>query len=247
MCILCWPEFQAACSTHKAAPVLPFGNAQEYLHALLFLRLARPNHELFTQLPLLLAFLLFTLFFNCFSYPWNPSQSYACTLLKCVLHCCFYEHQLLCGSEPSLLTQKGGVPCSSDTWEGAGTFSPNCRSTGGRARHILKYISVWVYKKPVQIIHRPYANTQRSTNSMCAAALRSCPGLTLVIQRASQRPVTSGCRNSTCELGCWPPAVACFLFLVHIQPLNSYNPDCPEATFPGFSKYIKIWTNPDMS
>lgn len=55
--------------------------------------------------------------------PWKPAQSQVHTLLKCILHCCFYEHQVLC-SEPSLLTQKGSVPGSSDTWEGAGMFSP---------------------------------------------------------------------------------------------------------------------------
>lgn len=46
--------------------------------------------------------------------------------------------------------------------------------------------------------------------------------------RASQHPVTSGWRNSTCNLCCWPPAVACFLFFVHI--LNSYNPSWPKST-----------------
>lgn len=59
---------------------------------------------------------LFTAFFNCLSLPLktSPEPSTLHTLIKCILHCCFYEHQLLC-SEPSLLTQKGSVPGSSDT------------------------------------------------------------------------------------------------------------------------------------
>ncbi len=79
---------------------------------------------------------------------------------------------------------------------------------------------------------------------MCEAALRSWPGLTWASQRASQRPVTSGWRNSTCDLCCRPPAVACFLYFVHTRPLNSHNPDCPEAMSTDFSKCITIWTYP---
>lgn len=118
------------------------------------------------------------------------SHSPTCTLP----HCCFYEHQLLCS--PSLLTQKRGVPCSSDTWEGAGRFL--------NVGLLWSWSHTQMAKKSVNIIYRQY---RPFANSYSVTTAGAWPEWT------SQHLVTSQRRNSTCDLFCWPPAWSLFLIL----------------------------------
>lgn len=100
-------------------PVPPFSNAQECLCALLFLGLTRPagaNHERFTQpayihLPLLIVFPL-------------PLKAKKLCMHVVKILCYFYKHQLLCGSEPSLLTQKCGCTLQEQHLRGSGNTLP---------------------------------------------------------------------------------------------------------------------------
>lgn len=215
-------------------PIPPFGNAQECLCLLLFLRLTSLglNHEWLSHLIFFPSLLLFTSFFNCFFLPLK-AHSYAHTLVKCTA----VFMSISCFAAVNKFTD-------TETWRALQrrqdvrrTYSPKCGCT--TVAFTYSDMSVSLYKKSVWIIHRP--NTQSSTDSIHVAVLWLRPGLTWVSQRTSQRLVTSGWRYSTCDLCCWPPA--CFLIFVHIQPLNSYNPDCPTAMYTDFSKRITTWTN----
>lgn len=95
----------------KLPPVPPSYSVQECTYVFrLVLGLGDQTYGWFTLLPP--HSLLSRAVFLC---PWEAAQSKVRTLLKCIRHCCVYEHQLLCGSVQGLLTWKG-----SDTWEGRG-------------------------------------------------------------------------------------------------------------------------------
>lgn len=179
--------------------------------------------------------LLSLIFFPC---PWNTAQSCACTLLRACPTCLFFW-SISC-FERSLLRQKRGAPCSSDTWEGAGTVSLKRSST---QKAVLSYISAGkACKDPVWDICKESCAQIAYLRASYSATVA---GLDLnMSQRASQRPLTSGWRNSTCDLRHWPPAVAAFLLSVHIQPVEELQPDCPEARSTHFSKRLTVWTNP---
>lgn len=151
-----------------------------------------------------LSLLLFHVFLELFLFflPLKP-QSCARTLLKCTLHCCFYEHQLL-------LRQWSRF---SDTETMRCRQKRHPRGSGD----VLTLMSVYN-------VHR-HTFLCQCTKSLC----RSSHNRKQYVQKAPQCPMTSGWRSSTCDLCCWPTTVACFLFFVKGQPHNRSNQDCHTA------------------
>lgn len=139
-------------------------------------------------------------------------ESHAHILLKCAWRCCcccfFFFTSISCfvAVKASLLTQKLRF----------------CTSQQQQQRHLSGEWESFPLPNAGQVAHRPSCKRVGPQTAQSMVWPEKS-------WRTSQRPVTSGWRNSTCDLCCRPPAAACFLFYTDLQ-FSSNSSVCPKAT-----------------